>query len=527
VRGPKLRIVSINDVYTLDNLPRLATLVRHYRDDDPADKMLVILAGDFLGPSLLSSLDAGRGMAECLDAIGVTHVVLGNHEDDVPLVDLRRRIVDLHATWLGANVTGFDPPLRAHDVVEVHGPGGRVVRVGLVGVVMNDPAVYRSAPFGGAGLGSPNEAVLRETAQLTRTDGCACVVAVTHQAIADDRALALDAPRLALPAIIGGHEHAVFVEQDSGTWIVKAGMNAERAAITELTWEGDGPPMVTVGLDPVTSYAEDGALRALVESHMAKVHAIESATLLRLGPGEVLSSVGTRARQTSMGTLVCSRLRDALGAEVGVFNGGGIRASREYRGHLTYGDVKAELPFDNEVVVVRMPGRVLAAGVAASRANAPAESGGFLQVDDRTEVDETSHRLLRVDGEPLDPQRIYRVATVRDLLGGMDHIEPFARWHAEDPSAVPPSGSGREVKLVLVESFAVALWRTLGGFDMVDANHDGQVTEDEIAAAIARVNEEAPSSVAAQLVLQAIDARHAGTISRDDAERVGSKPSPR
>jgi protease II len=59
---------------------------------------------------------------------------------------------------------------------------------------------------------------------------------------------------------------------------------------------------------------------------------------------------------------------------------------------------------------------------------------------------------------------------------------------------------------------------------VVDANHDGRVTEDEIAAAIARVNHEAPSAVAAQLVLQAMDAGHAGSISREDAARVGREP---
>jgi 5'-nucleotidase len=135
--------------------------------------------------------------------------------------------------------------------------------------------------------------------------------------------------------------------------------------------------MVSVLLDAVAGHEEDGPLRALVDRHMEKVHAIESATVLRLGPDEVLSSIGTRVKQVSMGTLVCSRLRDALGAEVAVFNGGGIRASREYRGRLTYGDLKAELPFDNEVVVVRMPGRVLGDGSRHRAPRHPPSPGAF------------------------------------------------------------------------------------------------------------------------------------------------------
>ncbi len=458
----RLRIVSVNDVYSLENLPRLESLVRHAREVDPADATLVVVAGDFLAPSLLSSLDAGRAMAACLGDIGVTHVVFGNHEDDVPVAELRRRMGELHAVWLGTNVHGFEPPLATHDVVTVTGKGGRSVRVGLVGVVMTDPAVYRLAPFGGARLEPANQAALREAQWLLGDGGCACVIPVTHQPMEDDRELSRAPMMPRFPVVLGGHEHVVFDETVQGTQIVKAGSDAKYAAIIDLVWNEAGALDVGVCMEPVAGYAEDAALRARVDAAMAKVHAIEAATVYRTTPGEALSSVGARSRPTSLGTLVCSRLRDALGAEAAIFNGGGIRASRDYPEHLTYGDVKSELPFDNEVVVARLPGRVLADAVAASRAASPAESGAYLQTDDRVRVDEPAHVVTAVAGAPLDPERVYRVAMVRELLTGMDHIEPLARWGREHPDLVPPPGSGREVKLVLVESFGVSLWRTLG-----------------------------------------------------------------
>lgn len=508
--GPRLRIVQINDVYTLENLPRLRTLVQAMREEDPADAMLVVVAGDFLAPSLLSSLDAGKGMVACLNAIGVTHAIFGNHEDDVPPAELRERVRELHATWIDTNVEGFEPKLPRSDVVNVTSREGRTVRVGLVGVVMSDPSVYRRTPFGGAAIRPANDAAVSEAARLLREENCACVVPVTHQPLEDDRALARAAIAPPFPVILGGHEHVPVLEELGGTWIVKAGMDAARAAVTELAWNDAASPVPSVSsrLVPVTSYAENQPLRALVDLHMAKVHAIESATLVTLGPGATLSSVGTRVRQTSMGAWVCSRLRDALGADAGVFNGGGIRASREYRERITFGDIKTELPFDNEVVTVPLPGSVLAEAIATSRSHAPAESGGYLQVDDRLAT------------TPIDPARTYRVATVRDLFLGMDHIEPLVRWAQANPGSLPPAGSGREVKLVLVESCALALWRSLGGFDAIDANHDGRVTLEEIEAAIARVRHEAPSEVAAKLVLQALDRDRSGEVTREEAGRA-------
>lgn len=521
--GPSLRIVAINDVYSLENLPRLRTLIERHRADDPADAFLVTLAGDFVGPSTLSSLDAGRGMVSCLNALGVTHVTFGNHEDDIPSDALRAREAELHATWLDTNVHGVSPALPAHALVDVRHPGGRTVRVGLLGVVMHDPAVYRRVPFGATRVDPANAAAMAEAARLVADDGCACVVPLTHQPLDDDRALARSQRTPRFPVIVGGHEHVPFLELVDGTWVVKAGADAVGAIVLELVWPAAPPagtadlPSVTVRYEPVAGYAEDAALRTRVDAHMTRVNDLERATLMTLAPGQTLSSLGMRARETTMGSLVCSRVRDTLGADGCVFNAGGIRGSRDYHGRITYGDLKAEVPFDNEVVVVPIPGAVLRDAIAVSRAHAPAESGGFLQVDDRMSVDERSHTLTAIAGAPLDPAREYRIALVRDLLLGMDHIEPLRRFGEGHPDKVPPPGSGRDVKLVLVDAFSVALWETLGGFDAVDTNADGVVDESEIAAAVTRVTAEAASPVTTDLILGAFDTDHDRTISRTEA----------
>jgi 2',3'-cyclic-nucleotide 2'-phosphodiesterase (5'-nucleotidase family) len=516
----RLRIVSFNDVYSLENMPRMKTLVRACAAREPADICVVVLAGDFLAPSILSSLDAGRGMVECVNAVGVTHAVLGNHEDDVPLEALQQRLRELDARVIATNVRGFDGKLLASDVIEAGG-----VRVGIVGVVMNDSAVYRRPPFGGAEILDPNAAAMREAARLASEERCACVIAITHQAMEADRALARDATRPPFPVIVGGHEHIVEIEQVGATWIVKAGTEAEHAAIVDMEVDARGAKGVRVRLEDSAKYEEDAALRARVDVHMKRVHDLETATLAVLAPDEVVSSIGARARQTSFGSLVCSRVRDALGADACLFNGGGIRASREYRGRITYGEIKAEVPFDNEVVLVRMPGSVVRDSVAASRAHAPNESGGFLQVDDRMIVLEPSHAVVAIAGKPIDPAREYRVAVVRDMMLGMDHNEPLTRFAREQPERVPPEHAGREIKTVLVDALSVALWTRLGGFEAIDADGDGNVTELEIAQAVARATNDAPSPITAGLVMNALDADHDHAISRDEAyARTPKKP---
>ena len=529
--GPTLRILCVNDVYSLENLPRLATLLRHNTLNAPAAKTLITLAGDFCAPSLLSGLDAGRGMMDCLNALDVTHLSLGNHEDDIPTDELHRRIAEFRGTWLSTNVRGFDDNLVVNQVIEI----GRV-RVGLVGVVMDDPSAYRRPPFGAAPVTPPNATAIAEAEMLMRERGCACVIPLTHQSVADDRELMrLNESRVSplsplFPIILGGHEHTVFLEQLGRTWLVKAGADAEHAIVADLTWPEEKPasgpdfPSVQIRLENTAAYAEDAAMRARVDGHMQKVLELEHATLVALKPGELLSSVGTRVRQTSLGTRICSRIRDALGADCCLINGGGIRANRDYPHRFTYADLKAELPFDNQVVVARLPGSVIRDAIVASRARAPAESGGFLQVDNGMRIEEGTNRALEIGGMPIIDGRDYRVALVRNLFSGMDHQEPLLRFAQKNPALIPPEESGRDIKQVLVESFSIALWKQLGGFDQVDANHDGVVTEEELAQAISRVAEDAPSALAAHLVMHALDRNHDQTLSREEAAAAEEEP---
>lgn len=527
-RGPTLRLICVNDVYSLDQLPRLCNLVRHYAKVEPADLMLTTLAGDFVGPSMLSSLDKGRGMVDALNTIGVTHVIFGNHEDDIDIDELRQRIAEFRGCWLNTNMPTFVPELPSHQILEVTAPGGRTVRVGLLGVVMEDATVYRRKPFGGTPILPANATALGMT-KLLYEQGCTCVIPLTHQEMADDRRLAAAQTSPPFPLILGGHEHKVFLEELEKTWIIKAGTDAQFAAIVELEWPAEAPlegpdfPTVSVRLENVANFPEDAALRARVNARMTAVHELEAATLMPMPAGVTLSSVGTRSRQTSVGMLLASRIREVEFAEGCLLNGGGIRASREYKGHFTYGDLKAELPFDNEIVVVALPGRVVREAVRQSRAQAPQESGGFLQVDDRMRVEQPGDVVVEVAGEPISDERIYRIAIMRNLMTGMDHIEPLVQYAKEVPACLPAEGSGREIKVVLVDAFSRELWRQLGSFESLDTDRDGSISGSEIAAAVSRVTAAPASRITVELLMRTLDADHDQMISREEAQAIRKK----
>eukprot|EP00466_Bigelowiella_natans_P011867 jgi/Bigna1/79494/fgenesh1_pg.62_\ len=76
------RILTVNDVYELENLARFKTCEAALRTPN----FSTTLAGDFVSPSLLSSLDKGKAMVDTMNKAGIDMVCFGNHEADIPPV---------------------------------------------------------------------------------------------------------------------------------------------------------------------------------------------------------------------------------------------------------------------------------------------------------------------------------------------------------------------------------------------------------------------------------------------------------
>jgi 2',3'-cyclic-nucleotide 2'-phosphodiesterase (5'-nucleotidase family) len=74
---------------------------------EPGEEFLCTLNGDFLSPSLLSSLDLGAAAVSAMNAIPVTHACLGNHEFDHSIEVLGQRLAELDCAVVNTNVSLF------------------------------------------------------------------------------------------------------------------------------------------------------------------------------------------------------------------------------------------------------------------------------------------------------------------------------------------------------------------------------------------------------------------------------------
>lgn len=576
----RLRIVHINDVYVLENFPRLKTLVAEQR---AAYKNCVcVLAGDFLAPSLLSSLNKGAGMMHCMNLLGFDMVCFGNHENDVDVGSLRKRVSEFKGAWLNSNMPGFDPVLPEHTTLKLVSENDDTTtrEVGFLGFLIGGEgfeATYRDDSFGGASDSITAVLSCHEAASArlrTAHPEVDCVVPLTHQDLAEDRVMAATG---LYPVVLGGHDHDVIreavpvaaVKENGGggsVVVVKAGADAVKAALVDLSWAAGTPrgaaPTVDVELVDVANYAEDPETAAAVELKLAPLRALDAATLLNLDRATmerfggaatatrndestlVMSSKGTRFGPSTFATFLATLGAECARTDFSAINAGAVRGDRDYSlvedggsGKVTFADLQRECPFPSNVVVATCSGAVLAAAVRESRAgwyqeNGPVECSNALHCDEDAKVtvasDGKSCDLVGIGGAPLDPDKLYSA-----LLDTYDVKKnpALAAWKVEHPEYFPPEDAGRPMLPILVERLAKMLFLTIvdadgdgkgdvheveAAFDAFDKNGDEEWSSDEINEALKSKLGDGASDLVATTMLSIADADGNGSVSKSE-----------
>jgi 5'-nucleotidase / UDP-sugar diphosphatase len=433
---------------------RLATKVRERRDAlrSAGRHVITLDAGDQFQGSLFYTAYKGQAEVEFMNRIGFDAMALGNHEfDDGPDV-----LADFIAAAAFPVISGNTVVAPQERLAEGLGEWAIVElaseAVGVLSVVTPRTAISSSP--------GPNVTFRDEIAYLSdavgriRRLGIDKVVLLSHVGFDRDQEIAASVEGIA--AIIGGHSHtllsnsvqgapayATLVENPRGKAvpIVQAYAYAKYLGEISLAFDADGYIAAAEGdtilLDASVEPDPQIASRiAMLGGPIEKLKTTPVAVAEQTIDG---SRQACRSGECEMGNLVADAILARVGDQgyaIAIHNGGGLRASIG-AGTITFGDVLTALPFQNTIATMKLSGADIVAALEAGVSGVEEGRGGFPQVAglrfsyDRQMAPHTG-RIRSVDvldnerWVPIDPDRIYSVATHSFLRRGSDGYEVFA-----------------------------------------------------------------------------------------------------
>jgi 5'-nucleotidase len=419
----RVTLLQVNDVYQFapvalgksGGLARVLTLKKEIEQQSP--NTLFLLSGDTISPSVESITYKGAQMIDAWNTVGLDYSTFGNHEFDFGPEVLRQRMRESRFKWIVANVidkkTG--QPFGAAPAYVIREFNG--VKVGIFGLTLAETQVT-SRPGPDVEFLNPCETAKRIVSELHQR-GVNTVVALTHLSLGEDKQVARCAD---VDVIIGGHEHTLLESSAGGAPIFKMTADARELGQIDLNISRTTGAVESIDwkVIPVTDQIKDAPEFAVVNRKYGTLLKELSLVVGRTATDLDARSAINRTRETNIGNFIADAFRLATRADVGLMNGGSIRADEIIQaGTLTRRDVLSTLPFKNKVVKVELSGavlrQVLEHGVARSAEDA--EPGRFPQVSgvqftfDASRPAGSRNVSLTVGGQPLAEKRIYTLAT--------------------------------------------------------------------------------------------------------------------
>lgn len=435
-RGANVTLVVFSDIYEMaekdgrGGFARIAGALKAERAR--AKNVIVAHAGDTISPSLMSGLDKGAHIIDLLNRSGLDVFTPGNHEFDFGEAVFRQRMSEAQFALLAANLRDAAgnplPGFADSKIFDVDG-----VKIGVFGLT-DDEAARRSSP-GSLQLLPAIETAKRQ-AQALRDAGADLIVVVTHSEWQDDVRLARLEP---IDIVLSGHDHNLLVAYDGRAAIGETQADGANLVAIDLTIrKGDGGEARWTPKFRIIDTADatpDAVIAARVKQYQ---ESIDKTLDIPIGLTKTpLDSrkAAVRGEETAIGDFFADAMRAATGADLALLNGGGIRGDRLYEAGatLTRKDIARELPFGNKLVLMEISGADLREALENSVWMVDRGAGRFGQISGarivvrRNAVPGQRIVSAEIGGKPLDPAKIYKLATIDFLARGKDGYVALAR----------------------------------------------------------------------------------------------------
>jgi len=451
--------------FNAGGMATLATIVSQQRARAP-QRTLLVDGGDAWQGTFISNANKGEAVTKAMGLMKYDALAVGNHDFDWGQEVLAQRSREASFPFLATNVTekatGKLPAYLKPYVVKDLG----ITKVGILGVTnpLGNTIVKATSvaglTFGPAAQVQPFLSELQKLADI--------IVVVAHIGSLDAAQLARDVP--GIDVIVAAHDHAALqiARVEGRTTIVDAGAYTQYFGRLEIVVDPATRKMKDavragelVAIAASGSVKPDPEIAAIVEAHRSEAAKYTSRVV-----GTLKSDLDNPRDENGIGNMIGDAFveygqKQGWRTDVAFYNAAGVRAPLK-AGPVSYGQLYSVLPFENTIVSVDLTGAQLkgvledASGIAGRL-----QIGGGRWVYQFTNA--AGQRVLEatVAGAPLDPSRVYHVATIDYLLLGGDGHTGF--------------GKGTNIVYGDIEVDAVAAYMT--AHSPLDPKVEGRITQ--------------------------------------------------
>ncbi|UYP72500.1 bifunctional UDP-sugar hydrolase/5'-nucleotidase UshA [Pantoea dispersa] len=420
------------------------------------------------GALILSAGDVNTGVPESdvlnaepdirgMNLIGYDAMALGNHEFDKPLSVLQKQQKWAKFPFLAANIYAKGSDKRLFKPWAIFNRMG--LKIAVIGLTTTDTLrIANPQNVAQIEIRDPVKETEKAVAELRASDKPDVIIALTHMGHYDDGQHGSNAPgdvelARSLPpgtvnVIVGGHSHdAVCMakenvsvadyqpgqpcqpDRQNGVWIVQAKEWGKFVGRGDFTFRNGELTLDNYQLIPVNlkhkvknldgsetwlpyqeAIAQNGAMMKLLTPYQLRAGKQLAVNVGRSDSVFDGDRSKVRFEQMPLAQLILRAQMVATQADFAVISGGGIRTSLA-QGEISWRDLLQIQPFGNQVVSVTLTGKELL-NYLATVANIKADSGGFAQFSNISLVaDGKSVSAVKINGEPLQQDKTYRMAT--------------------------------------------------------------------------------------------------------------------
>ncbi len=414
-------------------------------------------AGDEVQGGILGTLSKGESIVNLMNEVGYDVAVPGNHDFDYGFEQFLKLKDQADFPYVCANLVDLkklDTVLPPYTIIPAGG-----LNIAFVGattpstITTSSPSYFQNdkGEFIYGFMQSKDSVPFYESIQLAvdgaKKAGADYTILLSHLGIKEEASPFMSTELIqnttGIDAVLDGHSHSIVemekVKNKDGADVLLTQTGTRLQAVGKLTISRSGDMKTEL----ITEYdKKDTSITAAIEKeyseHGENLNRVIAAVDFEL---PTTTSDGKtqlpRIRETNIGDFAADAYRYALDTEIGIINGGGIRASIP-PGEITFKDLLTVFPFCNRVCKRMVSGKELLDALEYSVSFAPEEFGGFLQVSGITfdadlsvpsrvntddngmfigyDGDERRVSNVKVNGEPLDPDRSYSVASIDYLL---------------------------------------------------------------------------------------------------------------